>query len=413
MLNYSGLTDYSDTTIRSSLRRVATLSVRRQRSRNASRRLFAALVIGLAAIASACTATPTNPSPTTTGDSATTSSGSVDTATARATGPEEITRQVTLFLSPGGRYDDLITSILVTVDGRTVVEHYGANGGPNVTGNVYSVTKSVMSMLIGIAIEEGSIAGVEQTLGQLLPNYRPSMSDVVASITLEQLLTMQGGYSRDGLPSKYLPTTDWTAATLESPLAHPPGDEFQYSNIGAHLLSAILTAATGRTVLDYAREKLFGPLGIATEPAAQPLAFYEPLADAAQGFAWSVDPQGLNLGSSELKITSGEMAKLGQLYLEGGQWAGQQIVPRQWVTASTQARVDSDKSTLTGYGYLWWVGQADGHPAFAAVGSGGQLVEVVPELGLVVVVSALDDPAAFDSFSLASMVGNHIAPAIG
>ena len=318
-----------------------------------------------------------------------------------------------LFLSPGGRYDDLITAVLVTVDGKPIVEHYGRNGDPGKTGQVFSVTNSVMSMLIGIAIGEGTIAGVDQTLAGLLPSYVQLMAPGVGAITLRQVLTMTGGIVSDIDPADYPNDADWVAVTLQTPLTGPPGGPFNYSDVNSHLLSAILTQATGRSALDYAREKLFGPLGIASEPAATPIAFSDPGYDALPGFGWATDPQGRQFGASELKITAPEMVKLGQLYLDEGQWQGRQLVPAGWVAESTSRQVDSDGAALPAYGYQWWVGETDGHPAFAAIGFAGQLIEVVPELELIVVMSALDDPARFDAFSFVSMIGSQIVPAVG
>jgi CubicO group peptidase (beta-lactamase class C family) len=333
--------------------------------------------------------------------------------TSRPTGPAEVARQVELFLSPGGRYDDLITAVLLTVNGKPVVEHYGPNGAPGKTGQVFSVTKTVMSMLIGIAIEEGAIAGVDRTLAELLPTYVPIMAPGVGAVTLQQVLTMTGGIVSEIDPAGYTGDSDWVAVTLQTPLTGPPGGPFSYSDLNSHLLSAILTQSTGRSALDYAREKLFGPLGITSEPAATPIAFSDPDYGTLPGFGWATDPQGRQIGAAELKITASDMAKLGQLYLDEGQWAGQQIVPAAWVAESTTRQVDTNSTVLPAYGYQWWVGQADGHPAYAAIGFAGQLIEVVPDLGLVVVMSALDDPARFDAFSFASMVSSQIVPAVG
>jgi len=182
----------------------------------------------------------------------------------------EVQRQVDLFLSPGGRYDELIRAILVLVDGEPIVEHYGKNGSPQTTSDIFSVTKSVMSMLIGIAIGDGQIGSVDQTLGELLPSYAAVMAPGVADITLRQVLTMTGGIVDDThqIGASALPD-DWISAIVSTPLQSPPGTSFAYSSFGSHLLSAILVQATGRSVLDYAREKLLGPLGISTEPAAK------------------------------------------------------------------------------------------------------------------------------------------------
>ena len=144
-----------------------------------------------------------------------------------------------------------------------------------------------------------------------------------------------------------------------------------YASAASHLLSAILVEATGQSVLDYARDKLFNPLGISTDPAAEPLAVEEnlPVYEAAP-LAWPVDPQGVHLGDAYLKISAPDMAKIGQLMLAGGRWDDKQIVPAQWVTESTRAHVPTGGYGLGGddYGYHWWVTTADGHDAFAAAG---------------------------------------------
>jgi len=327
----------------------------------------------------------------------------------------EVQRQVDLFLSPGGRYDELIRAILVLVDGEPIVEHYGKNGSPQTTSDIFSVTKSVMSMLIGIAIGDGQIGSVDQTLGELLPSYAAVMAPGVADITLRQVLTMTGGIVDDThqIGASALPD-DWISAIVSTPLQSPPGTSFAYSSFGSQLLSAILVQATGRSVLDYAREKLLGPLGISTEPAAQPTAteLLGAPGDGLSGFVWPVDPKGNNTGFAYLHLTPPDMAKLGQLFLDGGQWQGRQVVPAAWVKESTSHLVDSDSTTMPGYGYQWWVGAADGHDAFAAFGYAGQLVEVVPDLKLVVVVSSSDGNASFNADSFAQAVSHQIAPAV-
>jgi len=207
------------------------------------------------------------------------------------------------------------------------------------------------------------------------------------------------------------------AAILSGGLERPPGEGFAYASAGSHLLSAILVEATGRSVLDYARDKLFNPLGISTDPATEPLAVEEnlPVYEAAS-FAWPVDPQGLHLGDAFLKISARDMAKIGQLMLAGGRLDEKQIVPALWVTESTRAHVPTGGYGPGGddYGYHWWVTTADGHDAFVAAGFGGQLIEVVPDLDLVVVVSCTipDVNVHLDASTFRGLVDAVVAPAI-
>ncbi|MGS0688830.1 serine hydrolase domain-containing protein [Nakamurella sp. GG22] len=299
----------------------------------------------------------------------------------------------------------------MTLNGEELFTHYSADSGASVTHNLYSVTKSVMSMLVGIAIGEGLISSLDRSLAELLPTHVSIMAPGVGAVTLRQLLTMTGGITGvDGRSPGYPADADWTARTLATPLEKPAGSELIYSDYGAHLISAILVEATGKSVLDYAREKLFNPLGISTEPAAQPYVSEAELQsyDSTPGFGWATDPQGLNLGHSGLKITAPDMIKLGTLYLQQGQWDGKQLVPAEWVRESTSKQVANDWS----YGYLWWLPPLDDHPRFAALAWAGQVLEVVPDLNLVVAVSCTnppeDGPQPLEASSFAEMIDQQI-----
>ena len=184
---------------------------------------------------------------------------------------------------------------------------------------------------------------------------------------------------------------DWVRFVLRQRPATRPGTRFAYSSVGSHLLSAIVADATGQTTLRYARTRLFAPLGIATEPAFEPeFAPRNAAAYERAGFAWPTDPQGYHLGYGFLKLTARDMAKLGYLYLKGGAWEGRQVVPAAYVRASTRRHVATGRTSAPGegYGYQWWTMTERGHPAFAAIGLGGQLIEVVPDLDLIVVTTS-------------------------
>ncbi len=310
-------------------------------------------------------------------------------------------------------------ALLVSVCGKPVLQRYDKSTA-SATHNVASVTKSVVSTLVGIAIRDGFLKGVDQTLAQLLPGHASEMTPAVASVTLRQLLTMTAGLDKDGPSSSvgpWIESTDWVRGILRE--GSTGTGQFGYSSATSHVIAAILVRATGRPLLDYAREKLFDPLGIETRPAAQPLLVPAgvPEYDKA-GFAWPVDPQGINFGAGFLKMKSADMLKLGQLYLDGGVFAGRQVVPAEWVHDATRGQVDTDSGFAgSGYGYQWWVTTAGPDPAFAAVGFGGQLIEVVPKRQLVVVFSTelTSDPnqvVRADSRSYEEMVGRLIAPRV-
>lgn len=297
-----------------------------------------------------------------------------------------------------------IRAVLVTVKGKTTVERYYSSSAA-ATSNIHSVTKSVMSTLIGIAIDDGRIRDIDQTLAELLPRQLSSMAPPVKTITLRQILTMTAGFPAEPPYG----ARDWVASILGATPEYPPGERFAYSNAGSHLLSAILVQATGRSVLDYAREKLFTPLNISTTPAVEPIFAPEnlPAYDRAS-FAWPTDPQGIHLGFNYLKLTARDMAKLGELWLNKGRWDGKHIVSESWTHEATRAQ-----SNDGGYGYHWWIVRADGHPGFAAIGHRGQLVEVIPELQLVVVLSTVvTDTTPVPADPYLDLVATVIAPAL-
>lgn len=358
--------------------------------------------------------TATSQAPPGGGAPRTTSSTTASSFSVDAVDAGEVQRIVELMLGIDERYDRLINSFLVSVDGRTIVERYGDGAGPEQANQVYSVTKSVMATLVGIAIGEGAIRGTDATLGELLPDRVGVMAPGVADVTLEQLLTMTSGVIDDQTLAETLEADagDWVDAALAAELQYETG-EWAYSSSGSHLPSAIVSTATGRSVLEYAREKLLDPLGIATATPAEPpvdAAAWQAELASVPGFAWPVDPQGHHVGGYGIQMTARDMLKFGQLYLDGGRWNGQQVVPEAWVRTSTEYLV---RSPAGGYGYHWWIVDGHGHAAFAAFGYAGQLIEVVPDLRLVVVASARDDPARMNPEDLAGMVSYHVIPAMG
>lgn len=278
----------------------------------------------------------------------------------------------------------LLRALVVVHDGKTVLEKYPESNASEYH-DTESVTKSVIGTLIGIALDEGSLRDTNQTLAELLPSYAASMTLPVARTTLGQILSMTAGFSdvyENDLPT-FLRAEDAVAAILEGGVR---STGFQYSNAGAHLLSAILSEATGMSTLEYARTRLFDPIGIDSSPAAEPL--IDPAEIPAYNradFAWPVDQQGRNNGFGYVKLRARDLARLGQLYLDEGRWQGEQVVSASWVhdTTSPHAKVDA----TTNYGYLWWIDQADGDPAYAAVGTGGQVIRVIPDRDLVIVVA--------------------------
>jgi CubicO group peptidase (beta-lactamase class C family) len=281
-----------------------------------------------------------------------------------------------------------LASVIVLADGRTAYERYYDSVATD-HHHVWSVTKSIISTLVGIAIGEGRIPGIDATLGKLLPDHAQDMTPGVAGITLEQLLTMTAGLPDD------LPSSDHAVASILTKQALAPGTEFSYTNNSAHLVAAILVTATGIPLLEYARATLFDPLGIPTRPANQPtFTDWNDLTDPS-GFGWYLDPQGINLGGLGISLRAQDMAKIGLLYLNHGAWQEQQVAPADWVKTATTEHVPLEVGVEgfapageVGYGYLWWTSRVDGDAAYSANGSFGQRILVVPNRDLVVVTQA-------------------------
>jgi CubicO group peptidase (beta-lactamase class C family) len=286
---------------------------------------------------------------------------------------------------------DQLRAIVVATDDRIVFEQYYGTDQEAYWG-VQSVTKSVVSTLIGIALHEGLIGSLDDTLAQLLPRYADVMSAKVAGTTLRLLLTMTAGFpsGEEAAGPAFTQSEDWVREILTHPES-PPGNRFLYSNGTSHLLAALLEEATGTSALEYARSRLFGPLRIDTRPAFRGAGTQGTLAEywAAYenaGFAWPVDPQGVSTGWWGIKLRPRDMVKLGQLFLAGGRWGNQQVVPADWADLATTKQVAAD-GLAEGYGYQWWTSTVDGDEAFAALGYGGQVIQVVPDRNVVVVTS--------------------------
>lgn len=329
-----------------------------------------------------------------TGESPRPAAGTTPTATttpSAADASTTVASAVQQHLAEAGERLGGIQAVLVRHDGRTVFErYYGTTAGE--FHDVRSVTKTVMSILVGTAIADGAISGVRATLAELLPHYRAVMTPAVGRTTLGQVLSMTAGLpdNWDGqLGDEWVFAKDPIRTILASPVRRP-GEQFAYSDTGPQLLGAILEQATGRPLLAYARAKLLDPLGVDTRPAAQPeMTTKGDRAYRSSDFAWPVDSTGLNLGAGRMKLRPRDMANLGSLFLDQGRWHGRQLVPSSWVTAATtrQASAVGLGGADVGYGYMWWVGDVHGHPAYLAWGFGGQVIRVVPDLRLVVAVS--------------------------
>jgi CubicO group peptidase (beta-lactamase class C family) len=238
--------------------------------------------------------------------------------------------------------------------------------------SVLSCTKSVISALIGIAIQEGYIQDVHQPVLEFFPELDiENVDDLKRSLTLEHLLMMASGMdSHDSWLYDWLglaqmqASDDWVLFALNRPMVEPPGTRWEYSNQASTILSGIIQATTGMTAYDYAYQRIFVPIGI---PEVE----------------WEIDPQGVTFGYKGLWMTPREMAKFGFLYLNLGWWDGRQIVPSEWVQASQQDRFSDPNQN---YGYQWWINPDLGY--YAAVGYSDQRIFILPDQDMVVVITS-------------------------
>ncbi len=262
--------------------------------------------------------------------------------------------------------------LVVARGGRTLFEHYRADTGADEQQTVNSVMKSVTAALIGIALGRGALRGLDQPIGEILPEAREGGIDPrVGAITVRHLLTMTSGFDPQAPGARAFGRSSLWRVNLRRPLAADPGAVFSYDNPASNLLTVILARATGRDALDFAREELFAPLGIAN-------------------FSWATDGEGHPLGAAGLRLTVRDMAKIGMLFLAGGRWEGREIVPETFVAEAVRPQVTGGAPVgEAAYGYLWWIAGAPGEArAYFASGFGGQLVYVVPDRDVVVAIAS-------------------------
>jgi len=258
---------------------------------------------------------------------------------------------------------------------------------------IHSCTKSIVSILIGIALDQGFIEGVQTPVLEFFPDRTASNLDSdKESLTLENLLTMTSGlecrdsylYRWSGL-NDMRDSNDWVQFMLDLPMEERPGTKFEYCNGASFLLSAIISETTGLSSNEFAEINLFAPLGITD-------------------LNWPTNPQGINIGWGELRMLPTDMAKIGYLYLSGGEWDGEQIVPTAWVEDSTRKHISA--TLEDGYGYQWWV---DDSGMYLALGYAGQFIFVVPEKEMVVVFTS--DLSDSDFYLPQNLLNDYIIPA--
>lgn len=280
--------------------------------------------------------------------------------------------------------DPLARALLVIKDGYIVYENYYGDGSKDASTNLWSVTKSFSSALVGILKDRNTITSTDQLMSELMPEY-PEFN----KITLHHVLTMTTGLSwaEEGpLWVDWIFSDDWVSAALARGQIREPGAEFYYSSGNSHFLTSLVFDKTGEAPGKLAKEQLFAPMGIPFEILDQPITYThweEYMAPLEQ--TWRKDPKGIECASFALYLTARDMAKFGYLYLNRGKWEGQQLLSEQWVETSTKDHETNIYGRYS-YGYQWYITYIAGHPSFLASGFGGQIIGVVPSLDLVVVL---------------------------
>jgi CubicO group peptidase (beta-lactamase class C family) len=253
--------------------------------------------------------------------------------------------------------------------------------GPDTLHDVRSVTKSVVSLLYGIALEDGHAPPPERPLLEALPDYRDLAGDPRRlEIRVKHALSMTMGTEwNESIPysdprndeRRMGAAADRYRFILDRPLVAPAGERWNYNGGATAVIATLVARGTGRPLLDYAKERLFGPLGI-------------------EQLDWMSDDGKEPSAAAGLRLRPRDLATIGQLVLNGGSWAGRQVVPVAWLKESLQPRIDAEP--LVRYGYFWWLGGASvgdvPTPWIAAFGNGGQRLFVLPELELVVAITA-------------------------
>ena len=296
-----------------------------------------------------------------------------------------------------------ICQIVALKDGKTRINDCWNGFAPADALHVMSATKSVVSLLVGIALDQGLIESVQQRVLDFFPDYAVKRGErTIQSVTIEHLLTMTAPYKYRSEPwTKICTSENWTNATLDI-LGGKAGltGEFRYSTLGIHILTGILAKASGLTTVDFANKYLFEPIGVAPHRNFEALTAEEHRAfildKRPKENIWFADPQGVGAAGYGLCLSALDMARIGQLCLNHGACGGRQVVSAGWIAESTRPRRQCDETfARMGYGYLWWTPDMN-KPAYAALGNSGNVIYVNPARNTVVAVSSTFKPNVLD-----------------
>ena len=264
-----------------------------------------------------------------------------------------------------------VNCFLIIKNGNIVHEKYFNGYNQRHKNHMCSVTKTVISALVGIAIDQGLVRDVNQKILDFFPEFKPKNSDYLKNqLSIRHFLTMttgllwmNRGMGHEPMFRRLLKEKNWVKSILNLPIKDRMFGKFQYSSAVSHLLSAIITKISNRSAQDFAEKYLFRPIGISNNKE------------------WMKDPQGINIGGYGLKLSPRDMAKFGFLYLNQGRWKDRQIISKEWIVESLQNYGE-------GYGYHVWITKIGDFNAFMAAGYGGQYLTCFPKLDLIMVITS-------------------------
>ncbi len=279
--------------------------------------------------------------------------------------------EINSFLINYNKRNPVTHSLLIYENGELIFEKYYNDFNSSKLSNLKSVTKSITSLLIGIAIDKGLIKNENQKLIELMPElFKANLEDEKKGITIKNLLTMSAGFEWNNFGGKW--RSGWDRAKDQNkyliekvPLKNQPGKIWNYNSGLSHLLSGIIKKCSGTSTLEFARKNLFDPLGI-TE------------------FRWEKSTDGNEKGNSELWLKPRDLAKIGLMMLNDGKWQGKQLVSKPWIIKSTKKYFDGFPQ-IGGYGYHWHTRKFNKYNSYLAAGWGGQFLIVIPARKLVIV----------------------------
>lgn len=275
------------------------------------------------------------------------------------------TRDIAELAAP---FEDRLHSLIVRRNGEEVFAQHWGGRGPDGIANVKSVSKTLLALLTGIAIQRGVIPNADAPVLPLLG--RSPAGDARDAITVDHLLSMRAGLESVSGPNygPWVSSRDWVASALEREVVADPGGRFIYSTGGWHLLGAALARETGDSLLSLARAWIGRPMGVDFAP-------------------WVRDPQGRYLGGNDMALSPRDLSRIGQMVLDGGVWEDTQVVPADWIAQSWQPR---GRSPWSGdqYGFGWFLTRLSGTPVAYGRGYGGQMLMVAPERATVIAITS-------------------------